>query len=332
MKSLFSLFIFFSFFHATAQVVNSNVPRRTDGRNIVQDRALWADRILIIPRYSGSTNLNGGVDTVGYLGFNSSDTTLNVRGTGIWFPFPSKAWVLTQIGVPSLSIYNNSSFLTGNRLVGGRNNLFGLTIDSLAYLLQATRSLTSDTTSQVSIVPGQTEMGSYRTTGSRTSTLKTSVLPGNYYVNIYNGSPTGIYLDSSNNTGLGTLAPTEKLQVNGNVKLIHIIGNSTAPTAAIGSAVTAGSVAVTGTDIAGTVTLTVSTGGSFATLANFFELTFNNTYGIAPIVLFSPVDASAANLSAVYVKNTTTSSFQLASAPSGTLNTGTYTWKYHVIQ
>jgi hypothetical protein len=231
------------------------------------------------------------------------------------------------------NIYNTSSFLTGNRSIGGRNNQFGLTIDSLSYLFQTTRSGTSDTASQISIVPGQVEMKSYRTSDSRVSVVKTSVIPGNYKISVYNGnSSTGLTIDSFNNTGLGTISPTEKLQVIGNVKLIHLIGGSIGPTAVIGSAVAAGSVVVTGTDIAGTVTLTVTTGGSFATLAHFFGLTFNSTYLIAPKVIFSPYDAGAANLSAVFAKNVTTSSFQLASGASGTLNTGTYTWTYHAIQ
>jgi hypothetical protein len=117
----------FSFLRTHAQVVNPNVPRRTDGRNIIQDRSLWADRIFIIPRYTTTPNLNGGADTVGYIGFNSGDSTINIRGTGIWFPFPSKAWILNQItgniptwqNVTSVANGNNSNKIIQIKGLGG---------------------------------------------------------------------------------------------------------------------------------------------------------------------------------------------------------------------
>ncbi|SEW01763.1 hypothetical protein SAMN05428988_1297 [Chitinophaga sp. YR573] len=331
MRALLSIIIILSFFDAHAQVVNTNVPRRTDGRNIVQDRSLWMDRICIIPRFSTAPSLNGGVDTVGYICFNSGDSTLNVRGTNVWISYPSKTWVLSQIGVSSLSIYSTSSFLTGNRLLTGRNNLYGITFDSLAYLFQAVRSLTNDTNAQISIVPGQTEVGSYRITGSRSSTIKTSVLPGNYALSLANAGSPGIYLDSVNNTGLGTIVPTERLHVNGNAKLIHIIGGSGIPTVVVGSNVI-GTVSVSGSDLAGVITLIVTSTSSLPTNAEFFQLNFNTAFSSAPIPIYSVANATAALLSGTYIKLTTTSSFQIATQGSLSLNAGTYIFNYQVIQ
>jgi hypothetical protein len=137
---------------------------------------------------------------------------------------------------------------------------------------------------------------------------------------------------ASGNVGIGNTNPGQKLVVTGNTSTSHIIGNSTAPTATIGSNMT-GTVSVSGTDIAGTVTVNITASTSFPTLAEYFTLTFNTAYGTAPYVVFTPANSSAALLTGIYLKLPTTTTFQIASANSGTTPaSATYIWNYHVIQ
>lgn len=115
-----------------------------------------------------------------------------------------------------------------------------------------------------------------------------------------------------------------------------IIGNSSAPSVTLGSNIT-GSVSVTGTDMAGTVTVTVTGASGLATLNELFTLTYNSAYSSTPHVVFSPASANAAALlqaaGGLYLKNSGTSSFQIATVNSYTTPaSATYTFTYHVIQ
>lgn len=138
------------------------------------------------------------------------------------------------------------------------------------------------------------------------------------------------------NVGIGMSTPTSKLDIAGNVRTTgHLINGSTA-TVTLGALLT-GSATIQGGDLAGTVTITItSVGGSLPTNAEWFTLNFGTAFPTTPHIVFSPASATAAGLDrqfAIFVKDAGTTSFKLAqelasSAPAATI----YVWSYHVIQ
>jgi len=115
-----------------------------------------------------------------------------------------------------------------------------------------------------------------------------------------------------------------------------IIGGSSTPSITLGANIT-GSVAVSGTDMSGTITVTVTGISSLATNNELFTLTYNSAYSATPQVVWSPSSVNAAQLQAavggLYLKNSGTSSFQIAIVNSySTPASATYSFTYHVIQ
>ena len=90
------------------------------------------------------------------------------------------------------------------------------------------------------------------------------------------------------------------------------------------SAGSGGSVAVTGTDVAGTVNATAGA----TTGASTFTVTFNQAYGTAPIVVISPANA-AASTSGAYVSATNTTTFTVTATPG---TAASHLFNYHVIE
>lgn len=128
----------------------------------------------------------------------------------------------------------------------------------------------------------------------------------------------------------------QQLIVEGSIKGTKIIGNSATPSVSLGTGIT-GSVSVTGTDLAGTVTVTVTGASSLATLNELFTITYSSAYSSIPHVVWSPASANAAALlqaaGGLYLKNSGTSSFQIATVNSYTTpGSATYSFTYHVIQ
>ena len=111
----------------------------------------------------------------------------------------------------------------------------------------------------------------------------------------------------------------------GNISLPHLIGNSTAPTIAAGAgAGTIPTVSISGTDLAGTITVTTGTSPTAAGI--LATITFNTAYGSAPSVVFSDVND---NVGAVKVSSTT-GAFVLTAKTGVTLAAST-TYKYNYI-
>lgn len=113
----------------------------------------------------------------------------------------------------------------------------------------------------------------------------------------------------------------------------HIIGTGTAPTIAAGAgAGTSPTVAVTGHDSAGQISVasgTLPTG----TNAVVVTVTFNSAYGTAPYVILYPANAATALLSGatmVYVVGST-GTFTINSGTTGITAATTYLWNYVVI-
>lgn len=112
----------------------------------------------------------------------------------------------------------------------------------------------------------------------------------------------------------------------------HVYGGGTAPSIAAGAgAGTTPTVALTGSDMAGKISITT---GTLPTLsADVFTVTFNTGYASAPYVNFSPANAVTALLSGasmVYVTATTTT-FKFTAGTTPLTATTTYLWNYSVI-
>lgn len=134
---------------------------------------------------------------------------------------------------------------------------------------------------------------------------------------VYNSSTKTVYLDST-----------------ATIRTAKIRGNGSAPTVTIGADFT-GTVSVTGTDLAGEITINLSAATSYATLDPIVSLTFNSAYTTTPYVVFSPSSASAGDptsFGGVYLKTTSTTGFTLATVGSGTSVTTIYKYTYHVMQ
>jgi len=142
-------------------------------------------------------------------------------------------------------------------------------------------------------------------------------------------------IDSSFDNGV------DKLQVNGDARVYgstttnKIISATSTTSVSLGSNIT-GSVAVTGNDLAGTITVTVTGSSGLATLNELFTLTYGSAYASTPHVVFSAASTGSTVLQrtpGLYLKNSGTSSFQIAITDSYTTPaSATYTFTYHVIQ
>lgn len=156
------------------------------------------------------------------------------------------------------------------------------------------------------------------------------------------GSLTLDKLYAKTNVGIGTASPTFKLDVTGtgrftdSVQLKHLKGNSLTPsiTSGIGAG-TAPTVSITGTDLAGEITVTTDTDP--ATSEDFCGVTFTTAYSTAPYVVIYPSNDEAIldltkNASGVYVV-TSSGGFRLrtnSNAPPSASTT--LKFMYHVIQ
>jgi len=108
----------------------------------------------------------------------------------------------------------------------------------------------------------------------------------------------------------------ESLQVNQNLSINkHIDAGGPTPGVSGGALGNGGTVTISGTDTAGTVTVNIGTGGGSGVLAT---VTFGNGFGGTPHVVISPVGAAAPS---AFVSNRTTSGFSIsASGLSGSIS------------
>ncbi len=108
----------------------------------------------------------------------------------------------------------------------------------------------------------------------------------------------------------------ESLQVNQNLTLNrHIDAGGPTPGIASGAGVgSGGTVTISGTDTAGTVTINVGSGGGTGVLAT---ITFGNAFDGTPHVVITPVNAAAPN---AYISNRTSSGFSITSTSQQTVS------------
>jgi hypothetical protein len=109
----------------------------------------------------------------------------------------------------------------------------------------------------------------------------------------------------------------------------RLVAGGTAPTiAAGGGAGTTPTIAVSGHDQAGTITLTTGTSPTVSSV--ICTVTLNATMASAPVVVFSPANATAGTVSGVYT-GSSTSTFTLTSGTAGLAAATQYIWSYYVI-
>lgn len=147
------------------------------------------------------------------------------------------------------------------------------------------------------------------------------------------GTDVLIVLDDGN-CGIGDNTPEEALDVNGNVKALHYVGQSTAPSVSAGGATVVGtgaSVTLSGTDAGFEVTLTTGTG--ISATGTMFTVTYNATYGTAPAVVCSESDSDSAAYSVTGGKYTTSAAttVTLSNTTANLSDSTEYKWTFIVI-
>lgn len=113
----------------------------------------------------------------------------------------------------------------------------------------------------------------------------------------------------------------------------HIVsGGSTPSIAALQVACTAPVISISGTDTAGTITVTTGVGCDPEGDGDLAAVTFAQAYGKSPRVTITAANASSARLqSYVDTASVTATGFSIGTAVAPTDST-TYTWNYHVIE
>jgi hypothetical protein len=154
-----------------------------------------------------------------------------------------------------------------------------------------------------------------------------------------NATTTAMMISSSGYIGIGTITPSSSLDVNGDLTVKHIVGKTGVPTIVSGSGAGVGAtVSITGSDLAGTITLT--TAGTPSPNATIATISYNTVLTSVGYPLITPANLNSAALGItgstkpVFVDVATASnlSFILKSGTNG-LTTGlTYRWYYHVMQ
>lgn len=166
------------------------------------------------------------------------------------------------------------------------------------------------------------------------NTLSTPVTNG-YGLNVT--APTGSLhsyaaIFKGGNVGIGTVNPTQQLDVAGNVRAVHYVGGSPSPTVVVGSgAGTTGQSAtfMGGFDTAGSIQVTVGTAGMVPS-SPVVTLTFGQSYASPPFCVISPANAATAGMnSGMQVFVTSTPTTMVINANSTALGTGlVLQWNY----
>ena len=136
-------------------------------------------------------------------------------------------------------------------------------------------------------------------------------------------------------TGFGTTTPSAPLEVEGDAKVTHLVGNSGVPSYTLGSSSIVGSGAaltLVGHDTGFEATLTTGTGVS--SIGTIFTITFAEAFTTnAPVVTFSARDLNSALEGPTvkpYVNSTSTTNFTFNNITALTSST-TYKWSFTVV-
>lgn len=294
---------------------------------------------------SQNVTVNAGAPTYGMVVTNTTTGGgYTTNGAGIKF--------VNNTGIASINYAKSGGAAgTDNALnlisdLGITFNANGVTGDSHNFNFIGTGSMTAVLTGNSS--NPRTLLGLYNGNGGSTyAQISMGSSSGGYIKgSASNSSYLGITLGynatdifSTNTTGCGvfTQTPSEALEVNGNAKINHLIGRTSAPTIAAGAGAGTGpTVSVSrATDLAGVINVTT---GTLPTLsATVATITFNTAYGAAPKVVLTPANSNAALLTGVNMvfvddANTTTSLFVITAGTTALTAATTYKFYYQVIQ
>jgi len=148
---------------------------------------------------------------------------------------------------------------------------------------------------------------------------------------------TNVEFLNSGFVGIAKTAPSYTLDVGGATGTQHLVGRSGPPTVARGAGTgTTGTVVITGTDLAGAITVTTSAGGTGPTANSVIaRVSFADEYRSAPFCVFSPANQSAAVgltlAESIYV-TATTATFALNAGTTALPRPSTYIWNYSCVQ
>ena len=107
----------------------------------------------------------------------------------------------------------------------------------------------------------------------------------------------------------------------------HLNASGAQPTAKADAATSGGAVTISGTDTAGTVTITV--GGGHLVAGNLGDITFSKAFGSTPHVELTPANNNAANLTYFVTQHPNFFSIETTTTPA---NGTTYQFNYFVTQ
>lgn len=262
-----------------------------------------------------------GIDlTTGNLSAYGNVTGANLSGTNTgdqtWLTLPGKPTIPTTTS----ELTNNSGFITGNQSI----TLSGAVTGSGATAITTTLASGIDATKLADGTVTSTELQHINSLTSNAQTQLDAKAP--LASPTLTGTPTAPTASVGTNTT--QLATTAFVQANkGTVD--RLIGSSSVPTIVAGvGAGTGNTVSITGTDLAGKITIT---SGSSPTSGAIATITFNGAYSTTPFVVTQAGNATTADRS-IYATPTTTT-FEIGNSLGATLTPSeVYVWYYQVIQ
>jgi hypothetical protein len=172
-------------------------------------------------------------------------------------------------------------------------------------------------------------------TGDTTSYVSTIIGTG-MYPRVDASSYFTFYKADATTAIMAINSSTPSVTITGTISTKHLIGNTSAPTGAVGTGSGTSPSAVTfstnANDLSGKVFVTTGTLPTAG--ATVLTVTFNTAYGTTPIVELFPDNAATALLSGVTMVYTTesTTTFIITAGSTGLVAATAYGWKYIVIQ
>lgn len=319
-------------------IVNSNI---STGANI--DAAKLGTGIVSTTEFNYLDGLTGSIIST-YLPLSGGTITGSLITNNVIKVGGSSTFESTYLGQSALN-----SITSGTQNVAiGKNSLTATTNGSwntaVGYLTLATQTsgtkntavgayaLNSNTTSQYNTAIGY-EAGKDNTTGFY------NVFIGGFKGTGYTTRSKRIWLsdglgnvkfvaDSLGNIGIGINDPLEKLDLVGNAKLYHIVGQNNIYDSTVVSGVKK---IIKGDDLGGSLLLGTS---STRLTGDILTVTFSNAYSIPPYIVISDAnDNYASGLTNVVKVTTTTTGFKLTVKTGLSLETDeVYKWNYYIKQ
>lgn len=288
-------------------------------------------------------NLGNGLFVEGYLAPMPLAGTFNLNDFDMTFTSPGAPTTAAMNGLRVKESYGASWVAGGGDYIGVLSNIVnsaaGFTFSSQTGFKSSMQSAGAST---ITIVRGYESLGSFTHVGNIVTNYEayhvSAPTTGGTITNAY-----GLYIDNltsgTNNYGIyidgaSTYAIWSNSGINrfdGDILTTHVVGQDTPPVPTAGTGSGSGTPSLTGTDIAGTVS--VLTGVAPTAGAAIVTVTFTSGYSTAPYVQLTPANAATALLSGVtmvYVTETTTT-FVINAGSAALVGLTTYAWNYETI-